>query len=178
MITNGQVRTATRRSRRTPGSKQGTIAYSLFLPGRALCLSAEIPTRTNGSAYEGDRQSLRREHTSGHFPEASAHVPVYPCARTHVRHISRYAASTLAAKALRSHRGDAARCARSPARSAASFGRAAASLSASAMYCSGLSAIHSGCPTALSRLTPTDRKSTRLNSSHMSISYAVFCLKK
>src|SRR6266571_4311826 len=27
-------------------------------------------------------------------------------------------------------------------------------------------------------LTPGDRKSTRLNSSHMSISYAVFCLKK
>src|SRR5438477_2118311 len=27
-------------------------------------------------------------------------------------------------------------------------------------------------------LTPEDRKSTRLNSSHMSISYAVFCLKK
>src|SRR5690242_20881403 len=26
-------------------------------------------------------------------------------------------------------------------------------------------------------LPPTDRKSTRLNSSHMSISYAVFCLK-
>src|SRR4051812_49860082 len=26
--------------------------------------------------------------------------------------------------------------------------------------------------------TQTDRKSTRLNSSHMSISYAVFCLKK
>src|SRR5690242_21432558 len=26
--------------------------------------------------------------------------------------------------------------------------------------------------------TATDRKSTRLNSSHMSISYAVFCLKK
>src|SRR5699024_12150904 len=25
---------------------------------------------------------------------------------------------------------------------------------------------------------PTDRKSTRLNSSHVSISYAVFCLKK
>src|SRR5690242_20847878 len=25
---------------------------------------------------------------------------------------------------------------------------------------------------------PSDRKSTRLNSSHMSISYAVFCLKK
>src|SRR5438477_1165861 len=28
------------------------------------------------------------------------------------------------------------------------------------------------------RSRPTDRKSTRLNSSHMSISYAVFCLKK
>src|SRR4051812_49871940 len=27
-------------------------------------------------------------------------------------------------------------------------------------------------------LSKTDRKSTRLNSSHMSISYAVFCLKK
>src|SRR6266699_5897586 len=26
--------------------------------------------------------------------------------------------------------------------------------------------------------TPTDRKSTRLNSSHVRISYAVFCLKK
>src|SRR5438876_9490617 len=28
------------------------------------------------------------------------------------------------------------------------------------------------------RILPTDRKSTRLNSSHPSISYAVFCLKK
>src|SRR4051812_42962948 len=28
------------------------------------------------------------------------------------------------------------------------------------------------------RSTTSDRKSTRLNSSHMSISYAVFCLKK
>src|SRR5699024_12101917 len=28
------------------------------------------------------------------------------------------------------------------------------------------------------RLPPPDRKSTRLNSSHVSISYAVFCLKK
>src|SRR4051794_41812635 len=40
-------------------------------------------------------------------------------------------------------------------------------------------------PEAVSRSTPTyrlrrgkDRKSTRLNSSHPSISYAVFCLKK
>src|SRR5262245_62299319 len=28
------------------------------------------------------------------------------------------------------------------------------------------------------RMNPTDRKSTRLNSSHLGISYAVFCLKK
>src|SRR4051812_49991110 len=33
-----------------------------------------------------------------------------------------------------------------------------------------------GKPTGMNRLE--DRKSTRLNSSHMSISYAVFCLKK
>src|SRR5690242_20775528 len=31
---------------------------------------------------------------------------------------------------------------------------------------------------SLVKLTKGDRKSTRLNSSHMSISYAVFCLKK
>src|SRR5690625_5786673 len=31
---------------------------------------------------------------------------------------------------------------------------------------------------ALHGLTRTDRKSTRLNSSHVAISYAVFCLKK
>src|SRR2546430_3936087 len=31
---------------------------------------------------------------------------------------------------------------------------------------------------APSRATPRDRKSTRLNSSHSQISYAVFCLKK
>src|SRR5690242_21265718 len=44
----------------------------------------------------------------------------------------------------------------------------------------------SRCPGAGARRTqlargggrPQDRKSTRLNSSHMSISYAVFCLKK
>src|SRR5438309_11710293 len=33
-------------------------------------------------------------------------------------------------------------------------------------------------PAALVRATRRDRKSTRLNSSHSSISYAVFCLKK
>src|SRR5690349_22677003 len=33
-------------------------------------------------------------------------------------------------------------------------------------------------PTWRCRRSPTDRKSTRLNSSHVEISYAVFCLKK
>src|SRR5438477_3571151 len=33
-------------------------------------------------------------------------------------------------------------------------------------------------PVSASRAVDRDRKSTRLNSSHMSISYAVFCLKK
>src|SRR5271167_5170293 len=33
-------------------------------------------------------------------------------------------------------------------------------------------------PAAALRPAPEDRKSTRLNSSHVSISYAVFCLKK
>src|SRR5438477_6701901 len=33
-------------------------------------------------------------------------------------------------------------------------------------------------PACPPRFLETDRKSTRLNSSHMSISYAVFCLKK
>src|SRR5207248_3727112 len=33
-------------------------------------------------------------------------------------------------------------------------------------------------PQTISRSVGTDRKSTRLNSSHRTISYAVFCLKK
>src|SRR5215475_15682428 len=33
-------------------------------------------------------------------------------------------------------------------------------------------------PGTTARRQPTDRKSTRLNSSHVKISYAVFCLKK
>src|SRR2546429_2344971 len=36
----------------------------------------------------------------------------------------------------------------------------------------------SGCPPATRPLFKRDRKSTRLNSSHGYISYAVFCLKK
>src|SRR5437899_9476827 len=35
-----------------------------------------------------------------------------------------------------------------------------------------------GEPARLYRIRPRDRKSTRLNSSHLGISYAVFCLKK
>src|SRR5262245_65879529 len=35
-----------------------------------------------------------------------------------------------------------------------------------------------GRPTLLRGRDPQDRKSTRLNSSHLGISYAVFCLKK
>src|SRR3712207_7898344 len=35
-----------------------------------------------------------------------------------------------------------------------------------------------GRPVQLTDLDPEDRKSTRLNSSHANISYAVFCLKK
>src|SRR5205814_2637519 len=34
------------------------------------------------------------------------------------------------------------------------------------------------CPSSRSRPRARDRKSTRLNSSHLGISYAVFCLKK
>src|SRR3712207_7122389 len=34
------------------------------------------------------------------------------------------------------------------------------------------------CPAAIFFTMPPDRKSTRLNSSHANISYAVFCLKK
>src|SRR2546430_12377573 len=40
----------------------------------------------------------------------------------------------------------------------------------------GYLAKHTFCPTSLA--PDTDRKSTRLNSSHSQISYAVFCLKK
>src|SRR3712207_7199815 len=35
-----------------------------------------------------------------------------------------------------------------------------------------------GAATIATSILPTDRKSTRLNSSHANISYAVFCLKK
>src|SRR5690625_7090646 len=37
---------------------------------------------------------------------------------------------------------------------------------------------HASAAEMAERLEPLDRKSTRLNSSHVAISYAVFCLKK
>src|SRR5690625_6038482 len=37
---------------------------------------------------------------------------------------------------------------------------------------------HYQCPATQGAQAPGDRKSTRLNSSHVAISYAVFCLKK
>src|SRR5690242_20985450 len=42
----------------------------------------------------------------------------------------------------------------------------------------GLTGIHADTIVRQLNLEGQDRKSTRLNSSHMSISYAVFCLKK
>src|SRR5256885_2313719 len=52
-------------------------------------------------------------------------------------------------------------------------------LSARLFPSSCLSASRDSCsPTSASGLATLDRKSTRLNSSHLVISYAVFCLKK
>src|SRR2546430_8232548 len=46
------------------------------------------------------------------------------------------------------------------------------------IFCWGSPVHHAGASTPLARITSRDRKSTRLNSSHSQISYAVFCLKK
>src|SRR3712207_9092154 len=42
----------------------------------------------------------------------------------------------------------------------------------------GLMVVHTGGYSPQDASSPADRKSTRLNSSHANISYAVFCLKK
>src|SRR3712207_7686010 len=42
----------------------------------------------------------------------------------------------------------------------------------------GMEAVRRADVVVCDRLAPLDRKSTRLNSSHANISYAVFCLKK
>src|SRR5439155_24951794 len=43
---------------------------------------------------------------------------------------------------------------------------------------STIDALPEATATSIARPSPRDRKSTRLNSSHVAISYAVFCLKK
>src|SRR2546430_13551843 len=55
-----------------------------------------------------------------------------------------------------------------------------AGLSCNGVKATALLALPTSCPGALfdSTLVTVDRKSTRLNSSHSQISYAVFCLKK
>src|SRR5689334_23767226 len=45
-------------------------------------------------------------------------------------------------------------------------------------YALAMMEIARGCASTAVTMSVTDRKSTRLNSSHSSISYAVFCLKK
>src|SRR5690606_40501384 len=79
-----------------------------------------------------------------------------------------YGLSPLAARADPTDAGLAAACHR-PAR-----GRAGTRLAASAP---GHPGSQRSCQ-ALGSTCPRDRKSTRLNSSHVKISYAVFCLKK
>ena len=51
-------------------------------------------------------------------------------------------------------------------------------LSSTFIYDNGASLKGKGIDFSMQRLVKQDRKSTRLNSSHVSISYAVFCLKK
>src|SRR2546426_4348509 len=65
-----------------------------------------------------------------------------------------------------------------PCTSRAISGTAALSPSRSSAPRSPRHSARSGCQADVSRPSPRDRKSTRLNSSHLVISYAVFCLKK
>src|SRR5690625_4665533 len=46
------------------------------------------------------------------------------------------------------------------------------------VVCSAIGGRSPANPTCFCSTRPSDRKSTRLNSSHVAISYAVFCLKK
>src|SRR5690348_18437578 len=68
---------------------------------------------------------------------------------------------------------------REPASSASTSPAPATRRASSAETCSSCSAAPASTrPRTWPRPSPEDRKSTRLNSSHPSISYAVFCLKK
>src|SRR5439155_20392602 len=60
-------------------------------------------------------------------------------------------------------------------RSARPWGRSSPSQNGSSRRAAAFSPL---APTGRSRTRSQDRKSTRLNSSHVAISYAVFCLKK
>src|SRR5215203_6663024 len=53
-----------------------------------------------------------------------------------------------------------------------------ADLAADRIIAEGLAEVASGIPSLSEERADPDRKSTRLNSSHANISYAVFCLKK
>src|SRR3712207_8016614 len=58
------------------------------------------------------------------------------------------------------------------------FGRPGTSPTGSSIAAVETVLFESGRPIVIAPPTPPDRKSTRLNSSHANISYAVFCLKK
>src|SRR3712207_7082122 len=62
-------------------------------------------------------------------------------------------------------------------RSRVAVSRAAISVPRNVSKLHGRTSVGAGDPVSSSR-PPVDRKSTRLNSSHANISYAVFCLKK
>src|SRR2546429_6423794 len=61
------------------------------------------------------------------------------------------------------------------AKDSSKYAQFAGSLEETASFFTQLTSIT---PPAIDKPTPEDRKSTRLNSSHGYISYAVFCLKK
>src|ERR1039458_10411854 len=66
-----------------------------------------------------------------------------------------------------------------PFESAGGTGAAAAGAVAPSVGAAPLVSMPAACSLALyCSMVPSDRKSTRLNSSHLGISYAVFCLKK
>src|SRR5690606_41519902 len=95
-------------------------------------------------------------------PALSLHdaLPIWPGRAERDLHRERDAARAAAA-----YRGTAARRARARAPAASQLER-------------GSGTVPCGPAARLRRLPEADRKSTRLNSSHVKISYAVFCLKK
>src|SRR2546426_1369636 len=74
--------------------------------------------------------------------------------------------------------GTAARLTQYPALGPHTMARLIESRATASTMSSGWSAFGSAFKKLPNPTRPTDRKSTRLNSSHLVISYAVFCLKK